>query len=216
MPTLANPEPTWASPARAALDLAAVVTSRIGSAGAPVMLLPGGLANLNIRVGREWVLRVYERDPAALAKERLLLERGWQRFRVPRIVDHGADYLLLEHIELRPLRDSADHGESVGAAAAEIHGVCLDTSGVLGPDLAVTEPLPDLRAYVEGRMVELGPEWQQLRTPIVQALQDVDSKTEVSRAPVLNHGDFKPSNLFLGPSNELVVLDWSSRSRAHT
>lgn len=181
-----------------------------------MMLLPGGLANLNIRVGREWVLRVYERDPAALAKERLLLERGWQRFRVPRIVDHGADYLLLEHIELRPLRDSADHGESVGAAAAEIHGVCLDTSGVLGPDLAVTEPLPDLRAYVEGRMVELGPEWQQLRTPIVQALQDVDSKTEVSRAPVLNHGDFKPSNLFLGPSNELVVLDWSSRSRAHT
>lgn len=205
---LTDPERGWSAPSRKDLDLAGLVESRLGRVVEPVALLAGGQANLNVRVGGDRVLRVYERDPEFMARERALLGRRWRNLRVPRVLDGGDDYLLLEYVALRPLRDSALQGEAVGAAAAEIHGLRFERAGLLGPDLTVRHALPEVGAYLRERITGLGAEWERLEEPILARWREVESAGHSPDRAILNHGDFKLSNLFVGPRDEVVVLDW--------
>lgn len=208
MTALPNPERAWTSQ-REPLRIRELIESRLGSAGTEAQLLDGGHANWNIKVTPDRVLRIYRRDPEALQKEQNLLSRPWRSFRVPEIAESGSDFLLLEWIELRPLQDRAEHGRKVGAAAAEIHGIRFDRPGLLDADLEVVAPLPDPEAYVVSRLEALGGSWGALEAPILSALAQLPDLGSMSPVPAtLNHGDFKASNLFLGPEDELVVLDW--------
>lgn len=206
-PLLPNPETTWRTESRSASDLSATARERVGTSFDSVRLLAGGQANLNLLLDGHRVLRVFARDPATAAKECSLLERAWEAFRVPKILDQGEDFLLLEWIELTPVSDSTGSGEKVGAAAAEIHATEFSEVGFLGVDLKVDSPLPSARGYVAATLEELGDPWIRRADEVVALLVQLDEDVTAT-VPVLNHGDFKPANLFLDSNGRLVILDW--------
>jgi aminoglycoside phosphotransferase (APT) family kinase protein len=179
----------------------------------PMRVLSGGLGNLNIRIGDHRVLRIHQRDPRSVDKEAHLLRRGWRSFRVPSLLDRGEDFLVLEYVAHGPLLGTAEHGAAVGEALAEIHGVKVDTCGFLDSELAVVEPLPNWIAALEehvtgcfdGDCIEFG----DLKEPVlaVYAQHRAELESLAARA-VLQHGDFKPSNLHWTTTGQLLVLDW--------
>jgi fructosamine-3-kinase len=213
-PPLPNPEPEWERPALLCSFEREDVTRRIGAAGAPLRLLSGGLANVNIRVGDEHVLRIYRRDPSAAQKEASLLSRAWRSFRSPRLLMHGADFVLLEHLVLEPLDGAADSGAALGRALAEIHATRFAVAGLLGPDLSVREPFPDALAALHGYVLVQRSSFERLGCPELHdrvARLFADAKGELRGAgggAVLLHGDFKAANLHRTAAGELVVLDW--------
>lgn len=204
---LTNPEAAWSVPDRAVGGLKPMVEARIGRSPDSIEVLPGGQANLNIRLDRDRVLRIYERAPRALGKERVLLERAWGTFRVPEVLAHGDDFMVLEWIDLRTVTDTAASGEAVGRAASEIHGVGFKEHGFLDEDLQVLGPLPPVREYLTSSFDRLDPSWSRLRVALEECLRSLADEQERC-APVLNHGDLKASNLFLDQEDRLVVLDW--------
>lgn len=215
MTPLPNPERAWERPPLVdADDPAEVVRRRLGPTSAPLEILSGGLANLNVGVGADHVLRVYRRDPAAQPKEALLLRRGWRSLRVPAVFDEGDDFLLLERVAHGPLLATAEHGGAVGRALAELHQVRFDVAGHLGHDLTVVEPFPcvvsALRAHVDdlldGPAAVLA---HDLAAPLRAFLAErADRLRARAGPPVLLHGDFKASNLHWTPDGRLLVLDW--------
>lgn len=204
---LPDPEREWRPRPRPESDPRALAEARVGPSFESVRLLPGGQANLNLLLDGERVLRIYRRDPDAVEKERRLVERGWETFRVPGVLDGGPDFLLLERIGLSRLRDSADHGEKVGLAAAEIHGIRFESAGFLDADLEVVDPLPEARSHLTATLHALGEPWT-AHTDWLSALAGGIEEEIRSGAAVLNHGDFKASNLFADSDDRPVVLDW--------
>ena len=210
---LLNPERGWYRRARAKTIDRTEVERRIGPTPEPIEALAGGLANINVRVGRDRVLRVG--DPSSLAKEASLLRRPWRALRTPTVLATGDDFLLLEFLELRPLPATA--GEAVGRALAEIHALTYPKIGDLGADLSLGKPFPDdgdgafaARGYGHAMLSEaeryLDPE---LAARIAGFLdRDPIAARDALDVPVLCHCDFKVSNLHVTPADELVVLDW--------
>lgn len=215
MTPLPNPERAWERPPQVdADDPADVVRRRLGPTSASVELLPGGFANLNVRVGADRVLRVYLRDPAVRPKEALLLRRGWRSLRVPAVLDEGDDFLLLERVAHGPLLATAEHGAAVGRALAELHQVRFDVAGHLGRDLTVVEPFPcavsALRAHVDDLLEgPAGALMHDFAAPLRAFLAERADRLRASAGPpVLLHGDFKASNLHWTTDERLLVLDW--------
>jgi hypothetical protein len=212
---LPNPERGWHAAAAAPIDRAEV-ERRIGATSEPIAALAGGLASTNLRIGRDRVLRI-GRDPAALAKEAALLRRPWRGFRTPAVLATGADFLLLEHLELRPLAASVGAGAAVGRALAEIHAQTYATCGALAGDLTLGEPLPDeggagfaARGYGHAMLREAAPYLDAALAARIAAVLDRDpaAARDALDVAVLCHCDFKVSNLHETPAGELVVLDW--------
>lgn len=215
MTPLPNPERAWERPAVVdTTALTEVVQRRLGPTSEPLEVLSGGLANLNVGVGDGRVLRVYRRDPAARAKEALLLRRRWRSFRVPAVLRAGDDFLLLERVAHGPLLGTAEHGAAVGRALAELHQVELEVAGLLGDDLGVVRPFPDavsaLCAHVDEQLAgPAGAVLGDLAAPLRAFLAErADELRASSRRAVLLHGDFKASNLHWTPDGRLLVLDW--------
>jgi hypothetical protein len=73
MELLPNPEREWERPQRTISIDRAEVERRIGSTTEPLEVLSGGLANLNVRIGRDRVLRIHRGEPGRVAKEAALL-----------------------------------------------------------------------------------------------------------------------------------------------
>jgi hypothetical protein len=151
--TLRNPERQWERPRETTRIDVAEVERRIGHCDAEPEILSGGLANATVRVGAGRILRIYRRDPAAVAREAALLGRGWRSFVVPRVLARGDDFLLLEDVAHVPLGDRAEHGAALGRALAEIHATRHERAGILGPDLSVAEPFPDWLGMFRGHAV---------------------------------------------------------------
>lgn len=144
--------------------------------------------NLHERHG-DRIRRTYRRDPSVSRIEAALLRRGWTTFRVPKLLEEGEGFLLLEYVPHRPLRGTAEEGAAVGRALAEIHATKFDCAGFFGPDLRVANPFPDLlttlRTYAADELRS-----SSLRTTVLSALQDLRPGQ-----PTLLHADWKPSNL---------------------
>ena len=210
---LSNPERNWEPHQRLQSIDRAAVERRIGTTSESLTVLPGGLANLNVRIGEHRVLRIYVRDPKSIGKEALLLGRGWDSFRVPSILDRGEDFLLLEYVPHGQLLGTDGHGAAVGKALAEIHSVVFDTNGFLGPDLSIVEPLPNWMAAVEAEMAAVfgraHDAFASLRKPFLAFYERYRTELDdPAVGAVLQHGDFKPSNLHGTTSGSLLVLDW--------
>jgi len=208
---LANPERAWhVAAAPAAIDRAEI-ERRIGATDEPTEVLTGGLANLNVRVGRDRVLRI-QRDPSTLPKHVALLRRPWRALRTPAVLQTGADFLVLEYLDLQPLPASA--GEAVGRALAEIHAYTYDRAGDLGDDLSLVRPLSDpgfaARGYGHSGLREARPYLDPALAARIAAFLDTNeyAARDALDVPVLCHCDFKLSNLHVTPAGELVVLDW--------
>jgi hypothetical protein len=209
MRVLENPELAWERPAPTrALDRAEI-ERRIGPIDVEPEALPGGLANANVRVGRGRVLRVYRRDPGALAKEARLLEREWRSFVVPKVLARGADFLLLEEVPHGPLEDAPEHGAAIGRALAEIHATRFERSGFLDGHLRVVGPgfgdaFATLRDYSLGCLASR----PALRDELERFLRDNEYiYRESCSCSVLLHADFKTANVHWARGAPLV-LDW--------
>lgn len=171
-------------------------------------LLSGGLANQNIRIGKDRVLRIYRRDEGCLALERRLLSRAWDEFRVPRLLHAGSDFLVLEFVPHTTLNGTFMHGLSVGRALAEIHQTPYDHCGILDGDGSISESWSDFLAT----MVEYLESTDGPAALLHRIIRCINARAEQLRAhtlnPVLLHGDFKVSNLLWTHDERLLVLDW--------
>jgi len=210
---LRNPERQWERPAETTRIDVAEVERRIGRCDAEPEILSGGLANTTVRVGAGRILRIYRRDPAAVAREAAILARGWRSLVVPRVLTRGDDFLLLEEIAHAPLGDSAEHGAALGRALAEIHAARHERAGLLGPGLSVAEPFPDWFEAFRGHALASA------ASPagdgaLAERIADFfggrrDTFLRDAESSVLLHGDFKVSNLFWVPAASApLVLDW--------
>ena len=218
---LANAERCWAHDERdQATDVEAEVRRRLGRVPERCQVLPGGLANLSVRIADDRVLRIYRRDPRTATKEARLLSHRWSSFRVPRVLRRGRDSLLLEYVEHEPLEDDARSGRDIGLALAEIHAQRFEVCGDLNGRLEVREPMPDvlgvLCASSRGNIERLGASQPALPASVVTVAERAAALLERS-APLLNehlgppvrlHSDFKVSNLHRATTGELLVLDW--------
>lgn len=209
-----NPESQWMDASRAPAFDPKDVESRIGAVSEPLSLLSGGLANTNIRIGKNRVLRIYRRDKGELAKERALLLSEWQFLSVPKILASGHDHLLLSYVEHEPLKGTPEEGEALGLALSEIHGQRYDSAGLLGADLDLREFWPDLlaslSAYLDGCVAKLDVEALGALGHAASAAfkKSLPELKDAIGPPVLLHADFKLSNLHRCPSGPPLVLDW--------
>ncbi len=227
-PRLPNPERAWAAEqAPLPLEPEHVVT-RVGAAFTTLELLSGGLANSNVLIDGERVLRIHRRDPSSAAKEAHLLRQGFRSFRVPRVYAEGSDFLVLEFVPHRALVGTRATGEAVGRALAEIHQARPLAArslaarprerelraGLLGPDLSLRVEFDDvvsaLLDYARSRRAQseraLGPELSMRVSAALEA--KAPQLRQAAGPPALLHGDFKVSNLHWAASEELLVLDW--------
>ena len=207
-----NLETRWHAEHKSAPVDLGEITKRVPDFDGDAVPLSGGLANDTFRLGDDRVLRIYRRDPLALPREFEVLSRPWQHFCVPRILDRGDDFLVLEFVPHGPLCNTAEQGRAVGLALGEIHQTTFDTCGIFGSSLDVVKPWPDfageiekyINSYVEGAAAH--------RRLIEAAARFVsDCKASLQQAcsrAVLLHGDFKPSNLHWTSDHRLLVLDW--------
>jgi len=214
MEPLRNPEAAWSRAITPPTIDRAEIERRIGPTSEPIEVLSGGFANVNVRVG-DRVVRI-KRDRSTLAKEVALLSRPWRSFRTPSLLAVGEDFLVLEHLELRPLPSTA--GAVVGRALAEIHATTYAETGFLDGDLALAQPFPpdgwtEMHrgvGYARAGLHDAEPFLDAALMARVRAFLDGDPDGgDVEQdTPVLSHTDFKVSNLHVTPAGELVVLDW--------
>jgi fructosamine-3-kinase len=208
MGCLRNPEVAWSRATTPATIDRVEVERRIGPTSESIEVLGGGLRNLNVRVGRDRVLRI-ERDPSTLAKELTLLRRPWRSFRTPAVLAIGDDFLVLEFLPLAPLPPSA--GAAVGRALAEIHATMYPEMGLLAGDLSIAKPIETgVGGYVRSNLAEAEPFIDPaLAARVRQHLEVIADEAALAvDGAVLTHSDFKVSNLHVTPTGELVVLDW--------
>jgi hypothetical protein len=210
---LPDPESLWKrAPALASVHRSEV-ERRVGTTDGPIVLLPGGHANVNLKLG-DRVLRIFRRDPQAASREARLLAYGWKSFRVPRVFRQGPDFLLLEYVPHAPVPGTERHGSIVGCALAEIHqGVAYLSSGFLDARLDVQQPFPDLVttlvSYARAQLLDSSALPIGLREQVTRALEArIPGLRAAAGAPVLLHADFKPSNLHWTMDDQLLVLDW--------
>ncbi len=212
MTALHNPERAWARPAELTSYDLAQVERRIGAVPGRIELLSGGLANLNIHIAGRGVLRIYRSELGTAGIEARLLSLPWQQLRVPRVLQEGPDFLLLEHVPHSPLQDSDEHGWATGAALAEIHARHFEHAGLLSPELLVERAFGPELALLEhaaqqlqrAGLSQLLPELQRCLAPARTALDELEHPF------VLLHSDFKVSNLHWTLDDRLLVLDWET------
>jgi aminoglycoside phosphotransferase (APT) family kinase protein len=187
--------------------------------------MPGGLSNRNFLLRldgrpRECVLRIYDRDPRACAKEVAVLGLIGREVPVPRVLfaedapESGPPFAVLsaaDGISLRTLRSFGDD-EPVAEAAFDAGRVLARLRQYPGPptkhqnavDLIerflarplATERLP---AEMRRRLIQLALRWQ----PRVD---------EAAGPTCLVHGDFNSANVFVKQTDDgwrvSALLDW--------
>lgn len=215
MNSLKNPETGWVLPShRLSID-DAEITRRLGAVNEACELLHGGLANCNVKIGKDKVLRIYQREPAAAHREAQLLSRPWSRLRVPRVLQEGPDFLLLEYVPHAPIQAGSAHGAALGAALAEIHASPCAQAGFFDQELQVTVPFPGgMLEFFTRHALELiaSPALEahaHLRGPLEHFYQRHGARLAAQASTsCLLHGDFKASNLHWTESGLPLVLDW--------
>ena len=213
-----------------------------GAAVTDVESLSGGLANTNIRLdldrapGRV-VLRLAQRDPAALGREAALLRLAASRGIPAAVLLHaetdatrlGAPFLLLGFVEgvmleaaLAGADDStvADLGYAVGELLAAVHGVGFEEAGFLDSELAVATPIDaggeGLKAYAAAMAANplvaerLG---AARLARLAGALDEQAGRLDAwSGRPCLAHADANGSNILVERSSGfwrvVALLDW--------
>ena len=218
---LPNPERVWTRAPTASIERDEV-ERRIGPTSDALELLAGGLVNLNIRVGRDRVLRIFRgldsgtvfRDASVVGKEAALASRDWRSFCTPKVLARGPDFLVYEYVEHAPLSEA--HGAAVGHALAEIHATTYAATGFLGDDLALVRPFEDddftPRMYGHSALAEVGPLFDVELSARIAAFLDADpvAARNAVDVPVLTHSDFKASNIHWAMTGMPLVLDWES------
>ncbi len=196
---------------------------------------PGGKANTNLRVDRALgppvVLRLYQRDHDALAREQALWARVASRIPLPRCLGTGTTscghpVAVLDFVDgVTPACALAAHpeqadpiGRALGATLAPLAELPIEGIGLYAPDLTLARRFESVRASFEdlvrwslrsgGARKRLGPgRVQALRQALPAAIARLSPLEE---HPGLAHGDYKSSNLLVRPDpwRVVAVLDW--------
>lgn len=208
-----------------------------------VSLLAGGLVNRNLRLRLDaepctCVLRLYDREPAACAKEQAVLDLVRSDAPVPDVLyaNHEASedlppFLVLEYVDGVSLRTLRGMNEIEGVAAASFEaGECLarfsrhrfPRIGPLDAKLSLVEggwlgdmPVTNttlaehfMRAPAFGGRVDAP-----LRERVLRFAVEADVRfAELPAQAVLVHGDYNARNLFARRDGDrwrlAAVLDW--------
>lgn len=210
MEQLTNPERHWDQPDETRHIDRDQIADRIGPFEEDYEVVGGGLANLNVRIGQEKLLRIYCREIGARAKEGRLLNREWTALRTPAVLGQGRDFLVMEYVEHEPVVATPEHGEAFGHALAEIHQQTYESCGFLDNDTSnVEKPFDDffgtirqhMRSYstISAELLDAASACYDERRQVIE---------DLAKSPVLLHGDFKVSNLHWTSQNQPLVLDW--------
>ena len=185
-----------------------------------------GKANTNLKVllssGKDVVLRFYDRDASACAKEAALATRLWGTVPIARPIwsDPGSAVSLWEWVPGEVLEDCPeripDVASDLGRVLATIGETRFDRAGFLDGDLAISYAFDDACGAYVGRMREcLGTELA--RTRIGSELAGRTDRFIEERQALLDpyrgfrslvHSDYKASNLLVEGSRLAAVLDW--------
>ncbi len=211
--------------------------------------LTSGLANTNYRVtlegtagsdGEVFVVRLYQREPAACAREVELARLVRERVPVPEIVyadidgaRGGTPYSVARWDEGIPLQrvlvtmrhdDRLSLAGSLGATLAAIHSFGFPEAGFFGAGLDIAVPLgpasQGFREYIRSQLDANGGAERlgaHLATRTMALVERNAWRFGESAGPaVLVHGDYKASNLLVrrDPAGWSVaaVLDWEFAS----
>jgi aminoglycoside phosphotransferase (APT) family kinase protein len=206
-----------------------------------VQLLAGGLMNRNCRVRidsppESVVLRLYDRDPGACAKEVALLELLRRTLPVPAVLyaepaagDAGPPFAVLSFVDgisLRELALTGDHA-AIGEAAyhagrllGRLQTYAFPRSGLLTAALTVDSGFVDgpltttsvIELFAQspafGRRMDA-----RLHDRLLRAAQDWDVRfAAADDGAALVHGDFNSRNIFVaereGRWTVAAILDW--------
>jgi hypothetical protein len=222
--SLPNPEREWMRAPVASIERDEV-ERRIGPTSEALEVLAGGLSNLNIRVGRDRVLRIYRgldsgtsfRDEAVVGKEASLVSLTWRWLHTPKVLARGRDFLLSEYVEHTPLAET--HGAAVGRALAEIHSTTFPSTGLLRDDLSLVRPAdwgpPEedeftARMYGHAQLADAAQVFEPELAARIARFLDTDpiAALDAVDVPVLTHSDFKASNIHWSVTGMPLVLDW--------
>jgi len=200
-----------------------------------VAALPGGKANTNLRVerasGPPVVLRLYQRDHDASAREQALWARVAGRMPLPcclgtGITSCGHPVAVLDFVDgVAPASALAAHPEQAGAIAralgatlAPLAELPIDGIGLYAPDLTLARRFEGVRASFEDLIrwsLRSGRARKRLGPDRVQALRlalpaAIERLAPLEAHPGLAHGDYKSSNLLMRPDpwRVVAVLDW--------
>ncbi len=203
-----------------------------------VEALSGGLMNRNCRIAIESepapvVLRIYDRDPDACAKELAIFNLAGERVPVPTVLYADLEpahdippFALLEFIPGISLRELARSGSVVATAdAAYEAGLLLarlqefrfPETGLLTPALTVDTSRFDGQLTTAGLVERFAksPTFQRrVAAPLLDRLLDLARNTDEpqDQTATLVHGDFNAANIRVhearGRWSVAAILDW--------
>jgi aminoglycoside phosphotransferase (APT) family kinase protein len=206
---------------------------------ADVHPLDGGLMNRNYRIrfagsSEKFVLRFFDRDPAACAKEAAVLTLVRDDVPVPDVLHAEPSgsasvppFLVLEYIDGISLRELKKRGDprSIGEAAYDAGRVLaglsrhrFDHSGLLTPELTI-EPGVFENATTSGLIDHFAssPVFQRridaaLTERVKEWARSRESRHTQPLSFSLAHGDFNAANIFVREENGrwivAAILDW--------
>jgi Phosphotransferase enzyme family len=217
-PAITTPEDAWErSVAMPAMDRAWLERTfeglEPGLAARTWNPMAGGLRSVNLRSG-ELVARVSAGDGASPRREAALLRIVADRVCVPEVLDASDRVVLMRFVEHGPLPATEAAGRAVGATAAAIHGIRFDAPGLLDDTLRVRDPwasaVDGLREHVDALLGGGAGRRLGARAHDIRALWDRHEARlhAATRATVLVHSDFKPTNLKWTTDARALVLDW--------
>ena len=203
---------------------------------ATATFLDGGLMNRNyrVRVGEDdVVLRFYDRDPRACAKEVALLNAVQGRLPAPRVLyaaPHAAPapFAVLEFVDGISLRDlkkagdrsaTVDAAHSAGLALAALASVPSTALVHLATDIAPSEVLdsPNVNARLIDHFLTSSHLQARIGASIAMRVRDFawrhDDGLAAAHLPsAIAHGDFNAANILVqqtdGRWTVAAILDW--------
>jgi aminoglycoside phosphotransferase (APT) family kinase protein len=210
-----NPEADRRHPARA-FDPALICDWLGGRAIRAVMRFSGGKSNTNYRLelegGEICVVRLLA-QPAA-ARESRVMRLASRIVPVPEVLAEGSDWLILAHLEGRPMADHAGETRAAAEALARLSALRYPSAGWLQADGGIAPfdfgggsddfigsilSHPEVRRWFAAGLL-----------PELEAILAAQAKRDEARSEgiCLCHGDFNPGNLLFHEGRLSAVLDW--------
>jgi fructokinase len=190
-------------------------------------LMPGGLGNRNFLLRldgrpRDCVLRLYDRDPTACAKEVAVLALIGREVPVPRVFfaeeapppESGPAFAVMsvaDGISLRTLRSFGDDAP-VGEAAFDAGRILARLAHYPGPPTPAVNATALVEEFLSAPPAERRLTREMRRDIVRMAERWQPRLDEAAPDPCLVHGDFNAPNIFVKQTDDgwrvSAVLDW--------
>lgn len=197
------------------LDVEAIQKLLRGDRLASHELLTSGACNTNYRIktvgGRQYVYRLYARG--CPRKDYHAMNRVKDIVPVPRFVEMGDNWVLMDFIDGTPLTPESPALVDVGRCLGLLSSIKFDIMGDLNKD-GLIEPLPfgGFLGYFEQELKKsevtqwLPGDLLEKSRRFLERHADVYNELDQHKAMV--HGDFNPGNILINGDKVVGILDW--------